>query len=92
MRNPRVIKSLSQYFCRTRLELKVPEGSIYGFTGENGSGKFTTEKLISGLLVPNSGEIRLYGRHFTDAGLILQNTGCALSARIWIISHPPSMI
>ena len=51
------------------LNLKVPEGSIYGFIGENGSGKSTTEKLICGLLVPSSGEIRLYGKHYTDAGI-----------------------
>ena len=51
------------------LNLKVPEGSIYGFIGENGSGKSTTEKLICGLLVPSSCEIRLYGKHYTDAGI-----------------------
>ena len=39
------------------LDLHVPEGSIYGFIGENGSGKSTTQKLICGLLVPNAGDI-----------------------------------
>jgi len=64
------------------LNLKVPEGSIYGFIGENGSGKSTTEKLICGLLVPSSGEIRLYGRDYTDAGVrarmgvLIENPGC----------------
>ena len=64
------------------LNLKVPEGSIYGFIGENGSGKSTTEKLISGLLVPSGGEIRLYGKHYTDAGVrarmgvLIENPGC----------------
>ena len=64
------------------LNLKVPEGSIYGFIGENGSGKSTTEKLICGLLVPSSGEIRLYGKHYTDAGIrarmgvLIENPGC----------------
>jgi len=64
------------------LNLKVPEGSIYGFIGENGSGKSTTEKLITGLLVPSGGEIRLYGRHYTDPGVrtrmgvLIENPGC----------------
>ena len=64
------------------LNLKVPEGSIYGFIGENGSGKSTTEKLITGLLVPSGGEIRLYGKHYTDPGIrarmgvLIENPGC----------------
>lgn len=64
------------------LNLRVPEGSIYGFIGENGSGKSTTEKLISGLLVPSGGEITLYGRPYTDAGIrsrmgvLIENPGC----------------
>ena len=33
-------------------DMTVPVGAIYGFIGENGSGKSTTEKLICGLLVP----------------------------------------
>ncbi|MCL2752428.1 MAG: ATP-binding cassette domain-containing protein, partial [Firmicutes bacterium] len=64
------------------LNLKVPEGSIYGFIGENGSGKSTTEKLICGLLVPSGGKIYLYGKHYTDAGVrarmgvLIENPGC----------------
>ena len=64
------------------LNLNVPEGSIYGFIGENGSGKSTTEKLICGLLVPTSGEIQLYGKPYTDAGIrsrmgvLIENPGC----------------
>ena len=34
----------------TDLSLRVPEGTIYGFIGENGSGKTTTMKLILSLL------------------------------------------
>jgi len=71
------------------LNLKVPEGSIYGFIGENGSGKSTTEKLICGLLVPTSGEIRLYGRHYTDAGVrarmgvLIENPGCFPNSTVY---------
>jgi len=61
------------------LDLHVPEGSIYGFIGENGSGKSTTEKLICGLLVPTEGEIRLYDKPYTDTeirsrlGVLIEN-------------------
>jgi len=64
------------------LNLKVPVGSIYGFIGENGSGKSTTEKLICGLLVPSSCEIKLFGQPYTDAGVrarmgvMIENPAC----------------
>jgi ABC-2 type transport system ATP-binding protein len=64
------------------LNLHVPEGSIYGFIGENGSGKSTTEKLICGLLVPTAGEISLYGKPYTDPsiranmGVLIENPAC----------------
>ena len=64
-------------FCMT-----VPVGAIYGFIGENGSGKSTTQKLICGHLVPDKGEIKLFGRDYTDPGVrarvgaLIENAGC----------------
>ena len=64
------------------LDMTVPMGAIYGFIGENGSGKSTTEKLICGHLVPEGGEIRLFGRDYTDPGVrvrvgaLIENAGC----------------
>ena len=49
------------------LNMTVPAGAIYGFIGENGSGKSTTEKIICGLIHPTSGSIKIYGRDYTDA-------------------------
>ena len=62
-------KAFRSIYAVQNLNLHVPEGSIYGFIGENGSGKSTTEKLICGLLVPRSGEIRLFGKPYTDVGV-----------------------
>ena len=75
-------KSFRSIYAVQDLNIKVPEAAIYGFIGENGSGKSTAEKLITGLLVPDSGEISLYGRHYTDAGIragmgvLIENPGC----------------
>ena len=43
------------------LNLSVPEHSIYGFIGKNGSGKTTTMKTVLGLLKADSGEITVNG-------------------------------
>ena len=45
-----------------RLNLKVPEGSIYGFLGPNGAGKSTTLKMILGLVHPTAGQICVFGK------------------------------
>ena len=80
------IKNLSKSFrgmyAVNCLNMTVPVGAIYGFIGENGSGKSTTEKLICGHLVPDCGEIKLFGRDYTDAGVrvrvgaLIENAGC----------------
>ncbi len=43
------------------LSMEVPEGSIYGFLGPNGSGKTTTIKLMLGLIRPSAGTIEVFG-------------------------------
>lgn len=64
------------------LSMTVPAGAIYGFIGENGSGKSTTEKLICGHLIPNHGTIKLFGKPYTDPGVrvrvgaLIENAGC----------------
>ncbi len=45
-----------------KLKLMVPEGSIYGFLGPNGAGKSTTIRMLSGLLFPAKGNIKLFGQ------------------------------
>lgn len=43
------------------LDLEVYPGEILGYVGPNGSGKTTTLKLITGLLKPDAGEVRVFG-------------------------------
>lgn len=49
------------------LDLKVPQGAFFGFLGPNGAGKSTTIKMLTGLLQPSSGEIRLLGQDIWKA-------------------------
>jgi ABC-2 type transport system ATP-binding protein len=75
-------KSFRGMYAVDHLSMTVPQGAIYGFIGENGSGKSTTEKLICGHLVPDEGEIKLFGRDYTDPGVrvrvgaLIENAGC----------------
>lgn len=43
------------------VNLYVPEGSIFGFLGRNGTGKTTTIKLLLGLIQPSGGNCRVMG-------------------------------
>lgn len=54
------------------LDLRVPEGAIYGFLGPNGAGKTTTLKMILGLVRPNAGSISVFGSAVTDKNRIEQ--------------------
>lgn len=43
------------------LSFMIPEGSIYGLIGPNGSGKTTTMRMIAGIFLPDSGRICVLG-------------------------------
>ena len=87
------IRNLSKTFGSKKavngLNMTVPEGAIYGFIGENGSGKSTTEKMICGLIQKNGGTIKLYGRDYTDPdvrakiGVLIEAPGCYPNISVW---------
>lgn len=82
-------KSFRSLYAVDHLNMTVPKGAIYGFIGENGSGKSTTEKLICGHLVPDGGEIKLFGRDYTDPGVrvrvgaLIENAGCFPNSSVY---------
>lgn len=82
-------KSFGHKLAVDGLNMTVPEGAIYGFIGENGSGKSTTEKLICGLQVPNSGTIKIYGKDYTDEAVrnkmscLIESPGCFPDYSVW---------
>ena len=82
-------KSFRGLYALDGLDMTVPVGAIYGFIGENGSGKSTTEKLLCGHLVPDSGKMKLFGKSYKDAairyrvGALIENTGCFPNSSIY---------
>ena len=53
------------------IDLKVPEGAIWGILGPNGAGKTTLLAILSNLVTPEEGDVRILGRDLrTDARVI----------------------
>ena len=82
-------KSFRTMYAVDHLNMTFPVGAIYGFIGENGSGKSTTMKLICGHLVPDSGDIKLFGKDYTDPGVrvrvgaLIENAGCFPNSSVY---------
>ena len=54
-------------FCAVDgLDLQVDRGKFYGFLGPNGAGKSTTIKMLTGLLAPSGGSMRILGEEMSD--------------------------
>jgi ABC-2 type transport system ATP-binding protein len=62
-----VTKTFGSVTAVDNLTLTVPDGSVYGFIGPNGSGKTTTMRMIVNIFYPDSGSIRVLGRQMTSA-------------------------
>ena len=82
-------KNFGQKQALNGLNMTVPQGAIYGFIGENGSGKSTTEKIICGIIHPSGGSVKLFGRDYTDAdvrakiGVLIEAPGCFPNYSVW---------
>ena len=59
-------KSYSKKLVIDHVNMHIPESSIYGFVGENGSGKTTIMRLLTGLAEPTSGSYELFGLKNND--------------------------
>lgn len=62
-----VTKAFGSHVAVNDLSLSVPKGSVYGFIGPNGSGKTTTLRMITNIILPDRGEIEVLGSRDTRA-------------------------
>lgn len=63
-----------------QLNLRVEPGRFYGFLGPNGAGKSTTLKMLTGLLAPSAGAMRILGEDMSDA-----RSALAVKRRIGVV-------
>ena len=82
-------KNFGEKQAVSSLNMTVPVGAIYGFIGENGSGKSTTEKMICGLIPKSSGSIKLFDKDYKDIDIrskvscLIEAPGCFPSYSVW---------
>lgn len=57
-----VTKRFGTHTAVSSLDLEIPQGTVYGLLGPNGSGKTTTIRMMMGILIPDEGEVALFGK------------------------------
>jgi len=56
-----LVKRYGEFYAVNDVSFSIQEGEVFGIIGPNGAGKTTTVECISGLRVPDSGSINIYG-------------------------------
>ncbi len=64
------IKNLSKNYDLIKavknISLEIKDGELFGLLGVNGAGKTTIIKMLSGLVIPSSGDALIYGKSIVD--------------------------
>lgn len=61
-----------EFVAVSRVDLDVPQGTIYGYIGLNGAGKTTTIKMLTTLIEPTAGTARVAGHDVTLEALAVR--------------------
>ncbi len=64
-----LVRQFGDFVAVDQLNLAVRRGSFFGFLGPNGAGKSTTIKMLTGLLAPTIGRVRVLGLDMAEAPL-----------------------
>jgi ABC-2 type transport system ATP-binding protein len=64
-----LVRRFQEFVAVDNLNLTIRRGSFFGFLGPNGAGKSTTIKMLTGLLAPTSGRIRVLGHDLAQEPL-----------------------
>ena len=70
LKTDNLYKRYKYQFALNGVNMTINKGDIYGFVGENGSGKTTVIRLITGLISPTSGHFELFGEDSRSKGIL----------------------
>jgi len=72
-------KSFGAIKAVDQLSFEVAAGQVYGFLGQNGSGKSTTIRMLLSLIHPSEGHIEMFGQSLTEhRSAILEQVGAVI--------------
>lgn len=81
-----------EYEAVKNINLKVKKGEIVAFVGPNGAGKSTTIKMLTGILHPTSGEIKVAGYNpAKDRKKLAYKIGCMFGQKSSLWMHLPAI-
>jgi ABC-2 type transport system ATP-binding protein len=76
-----------RFFTLENLTLDLEPGQIMGFVGPNGAGKSTSIRLMTGLLAPDAGEIRVLGHAMPEAQALAKRDIGFVSDEMRLFAH-----
>jgi ABC-2 type transport system ATP-binding protein len=80
----RLSKTFGSFVAVREVSLWVKAGGVLALLGPNGAGKTTTVRMLSGILVPTSGQARI-------AGLDVVKDSAAIRSRVGVLSELPGL-
>ncbi len=78
-------KKYKNHYAVDGADINIKRGDIYGFVGENGSGKTTIIRLVTGLIFPDDGSFELFGVQNSSKDIVKTRT------RVGAIVETPSI-
>lgn len=73
-------KKYADAIALDKVSISIKQGEIYGFIGENGAGKTTMLRILTGLAEPTSGEIFLFGKKGKELAKCRKRIGCIVES------------
>jgi ABC-2 type transport system ATP-binding protein len=82
-----VCKSYAGIVAVERLSVAIPKGTIYGLLGPNGAGKTSLIRMMVGILMPDQGQVYIFGqpferRHLRAIGYLPEERGLYRTAKV----------
>ena len=79
-----ICKTYGKFRALNNIDLKVKETGVFGFLCPNGAGKTTVIKILLGLIAPDSGDIKIFGKDlFLHRNEIVRQVGAIVEAPVF---------